>query len=147
MATNQGTGEHKLLLADDALLLYVATTGELFWFNLGNGKMLRRTSVSQLLDQMASESGMSHAEIVSLAGANQGDLLAQVRVWRRDPKITSIGFLMARIAKDGSSCQTLSAVTSLPFPGLFLGSTQGGTQLFLGKQATGKTVLLERRVL
>ena len=147
VATSQGTGEHKLLVANDALLLYVATTGELFWFNLGNGKMLRRASVSQLLDQMASDSGMSHAEIVSLAVSSPGDLLAQVRVWRKDPQITSIGFVMARIAKDGSSCQRLSAVMPVPFPGLFLGSTLGGTHLFLGKQATGETVLLERRVL
>ncbi len=144
--TNQGTGEHSLLVGDSAILLYVATTKELFSFGSDDGKLLGRVSLSSLLKQAAAENGMTDAQVNGLSVAPAGELHSQLRLWRSGAAGDAVSFAMFRMARDGSSCKRVSAALPLPFPGTFLGSWAESRAIFLSRKPEGELVLIEQPI-
>jgi len=145
-ATNQGTGEHFLLVADREVLLYVATTKELFSFKLEDGRLLRRVLLSSLLKQAGAENGMTEAQVNGLSVGPPGELHSQLRLWRSGGAEDAVSFAMFRMARDGSSCKRVSAALPMPFPGTFLGSWAESRAIFLSRKLEGDLVLIEQPI-
>jgi hypothetical protein len=140
VGTNSSTGEHQLLVVRNSLVLYVAGTKELFWFDL-SGELQQRLPLSSVLNQMAADTGSAWVEILCLAVKSNGEVLAQIRLWPRDGSSESIRFAMVRIAADTSSWEGLSPTTRAPQPGWFLGLNREGKLLFLNARPNGELFL------
>lgn len=129
VVTNAETLEHSLVVANDALVLFVSTTRELLRFSLRDGSLNQRLQMSSLLDRIAAEAGRASAKIICLSVAGNGDLVLQLRL-EPGNRGTSVAFVMARISRDGSSYSRLSSVASTPSMGAFLGLASDGRCLF-----------------
>jgi len=120
------TGDPRMFIRGEELVVWVGAKQELFRFNL-NGSLIERVSLGPVLAKLAVTAGGDRAIVEAIATAETGDVSAQVQLWpktQREP----VRFLMIQVTR-GS--QTALIVNSPQNPSRFLGKSLSGRLVFL----------------
>lgn len=135
VTTSAASGEHSLFISGDELVLYIATTRDLFRFNL-QGKILSHESLAPAMEKWAHMNHVDRAEIYRLVPDGKRGLVAQLRLWPSSRSSSPISFLT--ICGDNTLERITASEKYDGYPGQLLDVTDARELMYL--QRASKSV-------
>jgi hypothetical protein len=146
MSGARNNSENQLMVSDRGLFLFVASTEELFHFDL-SGKQLGRFPLKNLLAQVVGNSPVA-AHVGSLAPTASGSVIGQILVWPKVlPKVLPkdgkgiVNTQMVEVESDFVNWRPLAVSVPGIALGGFLGLGTNGQLVFFAQDAGGRTTL------